>query len=696
MKISNINNRINDTDSPKNNPLLKDFATNFGVPPFDLIKDEHFIPAISKGIEEHKSEIDLITNNSETPNFINTIEALDKSGHLLTTIVSIFYNLTSANTNDFLEKVSEDTAPELSNHADYISLNEKLFVRVKSVWDAKNELNLNEEQAQLLDKTYKSFVRNGALLSKEDKEKIIIINSELALLSIKFGQNNLAEINEFKLILDKIEDLKGLPADLIASAYESANKEGLIGKWLFTLQNSSIMPFLQYAENRNLRATIWTAMKNKGNNGNENDNNEIIKSIIKLRLQRANLLGYETHAHYVLEEQMAKTPSNVYKLLNDLWGPALNKAIFEAQEIQEFINSEGGNFELQPYDWRYYAEKLRKQKFDLDENDLKPYFSLENVHKGIFGVVEKLFGLKFKESKDLPTYHEEATAYQVLEADDTFVGTLYMDFHPRSSKRGGAWMTSYSNQKKIAGKRIAPVISIVCNFSRPSSDLPALLTFDEVNTYFHEFGHALHGLLSNVDYSTLAGTNVPTDFVELPSQIMENWASEPEVLKMFAKHHQTGEIIPDRLIQKLKSIGTYGQGFALTEYLAASLLDMDFHTIKENYEGTIDDFEQHSIQSKGLLTSIIPRYKSTYFNHIFGGGYSAGYYSYIWSEVLDSDAFEAFKQNGLFDPKTALSFRKNILEKGGSGVPMDLYKRFRGADPQIKPLLLKRGLTLNE
>jgi len=696
MIISSINNANKDTHPLTNNPLLEDFSTPFGVPPFDLIEDKHFQTAISKGIEVHKAEIDIITNNSKSSDFTNTIEALDKSGYLLTSIVSIFYNLTNANTNDILEKISEETAPELSNHGDYISLNEKLFTRVKSIWDAKNELKLNEEQAQLLDKTYKSFVRNGALLSKEDKEIITKLNSELAILSLKFGQNNLAEINEFQMVLNNIEDLEGLPDDLIATAFESAIQEGLVGKWLFTLQNPSIMPFLQYAENRNLRATMWTAMKNKGNNSNENDNNEIIKNIINLRLKRAKLLGYETHAHYVLEEQMAKTPTNVYKLLNDLWTPAINKAKLEAKEIQEFINSEGGNFELQPHDWRYYTEKLRKQKFDLDENEFKPYFSLENVVNGVFGVIEKLFGLKFKESKDLPTYHEEATAYQVLEADGAFVGILYMDFHPRSSKRGGAWMTSYRDQKMIAGKRITPVISIVCNFSRPSSDMPALLTFDEVNTYFHEFGHALHGLLSNVNYSTLAGTNVPTDFVELPSQIMENWASEPEVLKMFAKHYQTGEIIPDSLIKKLKSIGTFGQGFATTEYLAASLLDMDFHTIKENFKGSINDFEHQSMESKGLISSIIPRYQSTYFNHIFGGGYSAGYYSYIWSEVLDSDAFETFKQNGLFDSNTAHSFRKNILEKGGTADPMDLYRRFRGGDPQIKPLLLKRGLTIND
>jgi len=434
-------------------------------------------------------------------------------------------------------------------------------------------------------------------------------------------------------------------------------------------------------------------MQKKGNNGNKNDNNEIIKKIASLRVQRANLLGYPTHAHYVLEEQMAKNPDNVNKLLNELWKPSISKAQKEAQEIQDFIKKEGSNFKLEPQDWRYYAEKIRQEKYALDENEIKQYFSLDNVHQGVFSTVQKLFGLTFKERKDLPTYHPEATAYEVNDADGSFVGILYMDFHPRESKRGGAWMTSFSDQKMKDGKRVPPVISIVCNFTKPTGDTPALLTFDEVSTYFHEFGHALHGLLSNVSYGSLAGTNVPTDFVELPSQIMENWALEPEVLKSFAKHYKTGEVIPDALIQKIKSSGTYGQGFATTEYLSASMLDMDYHTQQQVLEGNIGDFEKKSMDTKGLISEIIPRYRSTYFNHIFSGGYSSGYYSYIWSEVLDSDAFEAFKSKGLFDKETAISFRKNILEKGGTADAMELYKRFRGSEPKIDPLLKKRGLN---
>lgn len=675
------------------NPLLSKFKTPFGVPPFNLIKDEHYKPALEAAMSAHKSEIDIIAGNSEAPTFTNTIESFDKAGSDLRSVASIFFNMTNAHTNENLEKLSQEMAPELSKHDDYISLNEKLFVRVKYIWDSKSKLNLNEEQTELLDKTYKSFIRNGALLTGKDRESISKINEELSLLTIQFGQNTLAEVNEFQLVVDNSEELKGLSDDLIAAAVDAAKGANMEGKWLFSLQNPSVIPFLQYSENRPLRKKLWNAMQKKGNNGNRNDNNDIIQKIVNLRLQRANLLGYPTHSHYVLEEQMAKNPDNVIKLLLDLWKPAINKAKKEAEEIQAYIKSEGNDFKLAPHDWRFYAEKIRKQKFDLDENELKQYLSLENVHQGVFATVQKLFGLTFKERKDLPTYHAEAIAYEVNDTDGSLVGILYMDFHPRESKRGGAWMTSFSDQKMEGGKRVPPVISIVCNFTKPTGDKPALLTFEEVSTYFHEFGHALHGLLSNVSYTSLAGTNVPTDFVELPSQIMENWAAEPEVLKSFAKHYKTGDIIPDTLINKIKSAGTYGQGFATTEYLAASILDMDYHTQTKILEGNIGEFEQKCIETKGLIDEIIPRYRSTYFNHIFSGGYSSGYYSYIWSEVLDSDAFEAFKSKGIFDNQTAMSFRKNILERGGTADPMLLYKHFRGSEPKIEALLNKRGLN---
>lgn len=677
------------------NPLLNAFDTPYGVPPFDKIKDEHFKPAIEAAIALHKQEIDAIAENTEAPDFENTIVAMDKSGELLTGVELIFYNLINANTNERLEKISEETAPLFSKHQDYISLNEKLFKRVKSVWDNREKLNLDGEQFKLLEKTYQGFIRNGALLSEEDKKRITKINEELSLLALKFGQNTLAEVNEFKLVVDNKAELAGLSEAQITAAAAAAVESGDKGKWVFTLQNPSVMPFLQYAENRDLRKKIWEGMQLKGNNNNKNDNKTIIQKITDLRMQRAKMLGYANHAAYVLEDQMAKNPANVQTLLDKLWQPALNKAKQEALQMQEYINKQRGRFELQAYDWRFYAEKIRKEKFDLDENELKPYFSLQEVQNGVFTVVNKLFGLSFTERKDIPTYHPEAIPYEVKDADGSFVGVLYMDFFPRASKRGGAWMTSFRDQKMEDGKRISPVISIVCNFTPPAGDTPSLLTYDEVTTFFHEFGHALHGLLSDVNYISLAGTNVPTDFVELPSQIMENWAAEPEVLKLFAKHYKTGEVIPDALIKKIKNAGTYGQGFATTEYLAASLLDMDYHTLSEPLKTGVEAFEKSSMQSKGLIEEIIPRYRSTYFNHIFSGGYSAGYYSYIWSEVLDSDAFEAFKEKGLFDPKTATSFRKNILERGGTGDPMEMYKKFRGKEPDIKPLLKKRGLVQN-
>jgi peptidyl-dipeptidase Dcp len=687
------NNDMNKNTAPADNPLLSTFSTPYGVPPFDLIRDEHYKPAFEAAMAIHKSEIDSIASIASSPDFNNTIVALDGAGSMLSRISNIFFNMTGAHTNETLEKISVEMAPVLAKHYDYIALHQKLFERVKTVWDNKASFQLSEEQNELLEKTYKSFIRNGALLGAKEKETITKINEELSSLTVKFGQNTLAEVNDFKLVVDKKDDLKGLSDDLISAAADAAKEQKMEGKWLFTLHNPSVMPFLQYAENRALRKKLWDAMQKKGNNGNKNDNNEIIKKIASLRVQRANLLGYPTHAHYVLEEQMAKNPDNVNKLLNELWKPSISKAQKEAQEIQDFIKKEGSSFKLEPQDWRYYAEKIRQEKYALDENEIKQYFSLDNVHQGVFSTVQKLFGLTFKERKDLPTYHPEATAYEVNDADGSFVGILYMDFHPRESKRGGAWMTSFSDQKMKDGKRVPPVISIVCNFTKPTGDTPALLTFDEVSTYFHEFGHALHGLLSNVSYGSLAGTNVPTDFVELPSQIMENWALEPEVLKSFAKHYKTGEVIPDALIQKIKSSGTYGQGFATTEYLSASMLDMDYHTQQQVLEGNIGDFEKKSMDTKGLISEIIPRYRSTYFNHIFSGGYSSGYYSYIWSEVLDSDAFEAFKSKGLFDKETAISFRKNILEKGGTADAMELYKRFRGSEPKIDPLLKKRGLN---
>lgn len=674
------------------NPFFEAYDTPFEVPPFDKIQNGHFSPAIMEGIKQQQSEIDAIVNNSEDPTFANTIEAMEKSGELLSKVSTVFYNYNSANTNDSIQAIAKELAPEISKHSDNISLNEKLFARVKSIWENKEALGLNAEQQKLLEKSYKSFVRNGANLNEADKENLRNINSKMSVWSLTFGQNLLAETNAYKLFVDDESSLSGLPKELKEAATADAKAAGEDGKWLFTLQNPSIMPFLQYADNRELRKQIWEAYQSRANHDNDKDNKAILVEMANLRREKAQLLGYKNHADYVLEESMAKTSEQVYNLLNQLWTPALAKAKQERDEMQTIVVAEGKDFQIEPWDWRYYEEKLRQQKFNLDEQEVKPYFALEKVQAGVFMVVKNLFGLTFEEIKDIPTYHPDAKAYEVKEADGTHMGVLYMDFHPRPSKRGGAWMTSYRPQQTIDGVRKAPVISIVCNFSKPTGDAPALLTFDEVTTFFHEFGHALHGLLSNVQYKSLAGTSVPRDFVELPSQIMENWATEPTVLKQYAIHYKTGEPIPDELIEKLKNSGTFGQGFATTEYLAASLLDLDYHTQEKEIVGSSNDFEKASLEKIGLMGEIIPRYRSTYFQHIFAGGYSSGYYSYIWSGVLDTDAFQAFKETELFNPEKALAFRKEILERGGTDDPMKMYVNFRGSEPKIDALLKKRGL----
>jgi peptidyl-dipeptidase Dcp len=674
------------------NPFLTDYATPFEVPPFDKIKNEHYMPAFEKGMEEQKKEIDAIINSNDEPNFENTLLALENSGAILSKVSSVFYNLNSANTSDEIQKLAQELSSIYTAHQDDISLNEELFARIKHVWDHKEELNLNAEQQVLLKKKYESFVRSGANLNNEQKTKLREINTKLSSLSTTFGQNVLAESNSYQLIIENEEDLAGLPNALIETAAETAEEKGQSGKWIFTLDTPSLLPFLQYADNRDLRKEIWTAYKNRGFNDNDHNNEDIIKQIVNLRREKANLLGHENHASFKLVNSMAGSPAEVYELLNKLWTPALEKAKVEAADIQKYITENGQDFELKPYDWRYYTEKIRKERFDLDESEIKPYFSLENVKQGVFKLCDNLYGLQFKVIEDIPVYHEDAMAYEVLEKDGSHVGVLYMDFHPRASKRGGAWMTAYRAQTTANDARKAPVISIVCNFSKPTKTKPSLLTFDEVETFFHEFGHALHGLLSDVTYESLAGTNVYTDFVELPSQVMENWAGEPEFMKTYAFHHETGDVIPDELIKKLENSGTFNQGFATTEYLAASLLDMFYHTMTEEFDGNVQDFEAEKMKEIGLIDEILPRYRSAYFNHVFSGGYSAGYYSYIWSGVLDTDAFEAFKETSLFNQEMAQSFRKNILEKGGTEDPMELYKRFRGRKPDITPLLKKRGL----
>lgn len=682
-----------------NNPLLQEYDTPFDVPPFEKIKNEDYQPAFDQAVKEHNKEIQAIIDNKEKPSFENTILALEYSGKLLDKVGNVFGNLMSANTNDSLQAIAKVVYPQLSKHQDNILMNEKLFNKVKTVYDEVNEIklkgeeaDLNKEDLKLLDETYKNFVRSGANLNEEDKEKLKAINSELSTLSLQFGENLLAETNNYQLLIDDKADLAGLPESVISAAAEASGEEG---KWVFTLHKPSWIPFLQYAENRDLREKLYKAMYNRGNNNNEYDNKEIIKKILKLRTERARIMGFENHAQFALDDRMAKKPENVYDLLNKLWTPALKMAKHEAAQMQDMIDREGKNFKLESWDWWYYAEKIRKEKYALDESEIRPYFELNNVREGAFTLANKLYGLKFKEIENIPVPHPDAKAFEVIDGDDSHVGVLFVDYFPRASKRGGAWMNSYKKQSRtVAGDNIAPIITNVCNFSKPTGDQPALLSFDEVTTLFHEFGHALHGLLSDCHYNSLSGTAVSRDFVELPSQIMENWCSQPEMLKLFAKHYKTGEVIPDELVNKLLDASKFNQGFATVEYLAASYLDMDYHTAKNVDNIDIEKFEKESMDRIGLIDEIIPRYKTTYYNHIWASGYSAGYYSYIWAEVLDADAFNAYKESGdIFNPEIANSFRTNILERGGTDEAMTLYHNFRGQEPSIEPLLQKRGLV---
>lgn len=675
------------------NPLLETFNTPFGVPPFDKIKNEHFVPAFKEAMTKHNQEIDAIVNNKQEANFANTIEAMEYSGSLLGSVSRIFFNLNSANTSAELQGIAREVAPLLSAHSDEIIMNEKLFKRVKAVYENKSKFKLSPIESKLVDDTYRNFVREGANLSSSDKDKLKEINQKMSLLTLKFGENVLKDVNNFQLVVDKESDLSGLPQSVIEVAAETAKQKGMEGKWIFTLQNPSVMPFLQYANNRELRKKMQQAYVNRGNNNNEFDNKDIINELVNLRLQRANLLGYKSHAEYSLEETMAKNTDKVMELLNRMWKPALNVAKKEAADMQKLMNNDGRDLKLEAWDWRYYAEKVRKEKFDLNEEELKPYFKLENVKQGIFDLTNKLWGISYKERKDIPKYHEDAVVYEVLKEDGSHLGILYMDFHPRSSKRSGAWMTNYREQYYKDGKNITPIVSLVCNFSKPAGDVPALLSWDETETFFHEFGHGLHGLFADSKYRSQSGTNVSRDFVELPSQIMEHWVSEPEVLKMFAKHYKTGETIPDALIEKLEKSSLFNQGFTNVEFVASAILDMKYHTIEKATTIKADDFQKAVANEIGLIPEISYRHGSTHFGHIFSGGYSAGYYSYLWSGVLDSDAYEAFKETGIFNKETARKFKDYILSKGNTEDPMTLYIKFRGKEPSVEPLLKKRGLN---
>ncbi len=678
------------------NPFFTEWDGPFGTPPFDRIKITDFEPAMMRGMADHMAEIATIARNPEFPNFANTIEAMDSAGSLLTATGNVFGALNGTMTNDEMQAIAKRLAPVRSQHRDEILLDAELFARVDAVFQQRETLDLDPEQQRLLTETRKRFVRGGANLSQADKVELKKLNEELSVLSLQFGENVLKETNRFEMILENEADLTGLPATVVEAASEAAVKRGHEGKWVFTLHKPSLIPFLQYSPRRDLREKMFTGYINVGDNGDDLDNNAILTRLASLRTERANLLGFPSHAAYVLDDNMAKTTDQVYGLLNQLWAPALARATEEAAEFQKMIDQEhakADRFDLAAWDWWYYAEKVKKAKYDLDEEMVRPYFELENVRTGLFDTATKLFGITFVERNDIPVYQEDVKVYEVKEADGTTVAIWFSDYFPRESKRGGAWMSSFRKERYVDGKRVIPVIYNVGNFTKPTAEMPALLSPDEVGTMFHEFGHALHGMLSDCRYEYLSGTSVARDFVELPSQMMENWAFEPEVLATYAKHYRSAEPIPAELIAKLENSKHFNQGFATTEYLAASFLDMDWHSLETVEEQDPDTFEAASMDKIGLIDEIVPRYRSPYFRHIFAGGYSAGYYSYVWAEVLDADGFEAFKESGnLFDPATARSYRDNILARGGSDEPMKLYRQFRGQDPGIAPLLARKGL----
>jgi peptidyl-dipeptidase Dcp len=675
------------------NPFFQTWTTPYSIPPFEQIKYEHYLPAFEEGMKQHKAEIDAICNNEEEPTFANTCEALEYSGELLNTVAAVFYNLESACNSPEMEKIAEEVAPKLSAHGDDIKLNKVLFERIKTLYDKKETLNLDPIEMKLLDEQYKGFVRGGALIPEEQQPRFREINEKLALLSIKFANNVLKASNNYKLVVDDKTRLEGMPENALESALDLGNNdEATKGKYVFTIQLPSYEPLLQYCKDRELRKEMWTAYATRCKEDSLS-NLEVIEETVNLRTERAKMFGFDSHAAFVLDNCMAKTPEAVNNLLMQMWKPAIKKAKEEAADYQKMIDAEGGNFKLEPCDWRYYTEKLRKEKYEINEEEVSAYFSLENVKNGIFAISEKLYDVTFQLNPNLPKYDADNEVFEVKRNNEV-IAILYMDYYPRESKGSGAWMTNFREQwYDKEGKKVIPIVSLVLNSAKPTADVPALLTFDQVETFFHEFGHGLHGMLTNCKYRALSGTNVSRDFVELPSQIMENWASQPEVLRMYAKHYKTKEVIPDELIAKLEASATYGQGFINTELLAASFLDMDYHTLTTPTKINVLDFEENAMKKLGLIPEIISRYKSPYFKHIFTTGYDAGYYSYTWAAVLDADAFEAFKETGnLFDKKTADLFRTFVLEKGNTQDNMDLYISFRGKKPTIEPLLRNRGL----
>ncbi|WP_417358953.1 M3 family metallopeptidase [Galbibacter sp.] len=673
------------------NILNHTFNTPYTTAPFSQIKNEDYLPAIEKEIQKTKSEIDVICNDPESPTFENTIEALEFTGEQLDRITSIFFNLNSAETNEEIQKLAQKISPLLSEFGNDIRLNEVLFDRIKKVWDSKDELSLNGEQSMLLEKTYKSFSRNGANLPEDKKVTLREIDAKLSKLSLTFGENVLAETNAYTLHITDKAKLKGLPESAIETALEEAKSQDKEG-WVFTLNYPSYIPMITYVDDRNLRKEMALAFGSKAFKGGEHDNQEIIKQIVQLRQQRAALLGFKTHADFVLEERMAKSPEKVNNFLEDLLEKAKPAAQREFNELQNFAKETHGIEQLQKWDSAYYTEKLKQQRFDLDDEKLKPYFKLENVIQGVFTIAGKLYGLQFEQSSEIDAYHTDVKTYKVLDENGELKAIFYADFHPRPGKRNGAWMTVYKRQFRKHGIDSRPHISIVCNFTKPTATKPSLLTFNEVTTLFHEFGHALHGMLANTTYPSLSGTSVYWDFVELPSQVMENWCFEKEALELFAKHYQTGEVIPMEYVKKIKESSTFMEGMQTVRQLSFGILDMSWHGIDPKGIEDVKSYEEKAFQSTNLFPQIEQTCMSTSFSHIFQGGYSSGYYSYKWAEVLDADAFEFFKEKGIFSKEVATKFKNTVLSQGGTQNPMDLYKQFRGQEPQPEALLRRAGL----
>jgi peptidyl-dipeptidase Dcp len=681
------------TKQQRENPLLQMWDTPVGVPPFDKIETSDYIPAFQQAMLEHNAEIETIANVEE-PDFDNVILALDRSGIVLSRISSVFFNLHSAETNDEITAIANEVTPLITEHQNNIMLNAQLFQKIRTVYDKRLELNLAPDQLRVTEKHYHDFVRNGANLSPEKKEELKNLNIKLASLSLRFGNNVLSDSKEFKLVIDDETDLQGLSDDIKAAAASIAEKAGEPGKWIFTTDKPSWIPFLTYSENRNLREQLYKGWFMRGDNNNAHDNTAIIDTIVNLRLQKAQVLGYKNFSEYRTAINMAKNPENVMSFLNEVWKVALPAATKERNEMQKMINKENDRFEMESWDWWYYAEKIRKEQYDLDENEIKPYFPVNQAMQGVFYVSNKLYGITFEKRTDLPVYHPDVETYEVKEQDGTLIGILYMDYYVRQGKRGGAWCTSFRRGSyDDQGNRIHPLVSLVCNFSNPVGDAPALLSWDDNTTLFHEFGHGLNVLFADGRFRRTAG-DTPRDMVELPSQILEHWAAEPEVLKVYAKHYQTGEIISDELIKKMEKTATFNMGFGTTEYMAASILDMNWHTIEKPQQTDVNAFEKAAMDHIRLIPQILPRYRSTYFNHIFTSeSYASGYYVYSWAEVLDADAFDFFKQSGdIFNQELAAKFRKHVLTECGEGEGMDQYRKFRGKDPSKEPYFKGRGL----